>query len=253
MRYLALVIGMLASPAAMAWGADGHRLIAELAEAQLSPAARGQVDRLLSLEPGATMASVSTWADEKRSPATARLHFVNLPEGECTYQRQRDCPDGRCVVEAIRVKLDILKSQAPDAERLAALKWVIHLVGDVHQPLHAGLANDKGGNLFQVRAFGRGSNLHAVWDGELIRRRGGGLSVLQQDAYRARQAVALAPAPEQWARDSCRTRSMNGFYPPDRTINAAYAARWDQVLLTRLAGAGQALAETLNGALASPH
>jgi hypothetical protein len=252
MRYLTLVIGMLASPAAMAWGAGGHRLIAELAEAQLSPAARDHVDHLLSLEPGATMASVSTWADEKRSPATARLHFVNLPEGECTYQRQRDCPDGRCVVEAIRLKVDILKSRAPDAERLAALKWVIHLVGDVHQPLHAGLANDKGGNLFQVRAFGRGTNLHAVWDGELLRRRSAGLYVLQQDASRARQAVALAAAPEQWVRDSCRTRSETEFYPTNRTVDVAYAARWDRVLLMHLAGAGQALAETLNGALASP-
>lgn len=82
---------------ARAWGADGHRLIAELAQMQLKPAAAAEVDRLLSQEPGATMASVATWADERRSSAAARLHYVNLPEGDCNYSRQRDCPDGRCV------------------------------------------------------------------------------------------------------------------------------------------------------------
>lgn len=251
MRFLSLIIGLLVSPAVLAWSADGHRLIAELAQAQLSPAARQQVDQLLSLEPGATMVSVSTWADERRSPATSRLHFVNMPEGECTYSQQRDCSDRRCVVEAINTKVAILKSDAPDAERLAALKWVIHLVGDIHQPLHVGLANDKGGNLFQLRAFGRGSNLHAVWDGELIRRRAGGLSRLLQDAIHAQQAASVPADPAAWASGSCKKRVEAGFYPPGRAVEAAYAAKWDATLVTELRLAGRRLAETLNDVASS--
>ncbi|WP_457356248.1 S1/P1 nuclease [Roseateles sp. P5_D6] len=235
---------------AHAWGADGHRLIAELAAAQLTPVARAEIDRLLSLEPGATLVSVSTWADETRSGATAPLHYVNPPEGDCNYSRQRDCPDGRCVVEAITAKVAILKSNAPDAERLVALKYVVHLVGDIHQPLHVGLPRDKGGNLFQVRAFGRGTNLHAVWDGDLIRHRAGGLSQLLRDVNALEQRTASSPAePARWAAESCRLSRTASFYPEDRSIGMAYQVRWDDSLVVQFALAGRRLAGTLNEAM----
>lgn len=236
---------------ALAWGAEGHRLIAELAQQQLTPAAATEVDRLLGLEPGATMVSVSTWADKVRGDGSGPLHYVSLPEGDCTYSRQRDCPDGQCIVEAITAKLAVLRSTASDAERLAALKWVIHLVGDIHQPLHVGLASDKGGNLFQVRAFGRGSNLHAVWDGDLIRRRAGGMSQLLQDAATAGRTAPQA-TPAMWATQSCSIRSSAWFYPDDRTVGPAYAERWDATMVAQLALAGRRLAEVLNGALQRP-
>ena len=195
------------------------------------------------------MASVSTWADDVRRPATAPLHYVNLPEDDCNYVRARDCANGRCVVEAINNQIAVLKSSAPDTERLAALKWLIHLVGDVHQPLHVGLAADKGGNLFQVRAFRRGSNLHAVWDSELIRRRAGGLSQLLQDTASPSPAASRPPAPEVWASDSCRLRRDPEFYPSSRKVDQHYAARLDAALVKQLSIAGQRLAETLNVAL----
>lgn len=234
---------------AQAWSAEGHRLIAELGAAQLTPAAAAEANRLMGLEPGATMASVSTWADEKRAGVMARLHYVNLPEGDCSYSQPRDCPDGRCVVEAIAAKVAILKSTAPDAERLAALKWVIHLVGDVHQPLHAGLVSDKGGNLHQVRAFGRGANVHAVWDKELIRRRAGGLSQLLHDAFTAPVKSSKPVDAAQWASESCTIRSASGFYPNGRVVGPGYAAQWDGTLVAQLAAAGQRLAAVLNDAL----
>ena len=79
---------------ALAWGSQGHQVIAGLALSQLSPKARAEVDKLLALEPGETLVSVSTWADEHRSPATARWHYVNFPLDSCSYLPQRDCPDG---------------------------------------------------------------------------------------------------------------------------------------------------------------
>lgn len=244
-----LALCAIGAPESHAWGANGHRLIAELAQMQLTPAASAEVNRLLSLEPGATMASVSTWADERRSNATAPLHYVNLPEGECNYYLGRDCPNGRCAVEAMSAKIAILSSTAPDAERLIALKWVIHLVADIHQPLHVGMAADKGGNLFQVRAFGRGSNLHAVWDGELIRRRAGGLSRLLLDASTPSPDGASTVDPAQWVNESCAARSAAGFYPEGRVVGPAYAERWDGTLVEQLALAGRRLASTLNDKL----
>ena len=87
---------------AHAWGSEAHRLIAEVAETQLTAAAKAEVSRLLALEPGSTLASISTWADEHRSPATAALHYVNLPrDGRCRYEPEQSCVKGACVVGAI--------------------------------------------------------------------------------------------------------------------------------------------------------
>ena len=148
---------------AWGWGADGHRIIAELAERQLQPRTAAEVRRLLSLEPGATLGSVASWADQVRTEADARRHYVNMPpEVHCHYVAERDCPNGECVVGAIERQLAILKSKAPDDERLRALKYLVHFIGDVHQPLHAGHAADQGGNTFQLQAFGHGTNLHAL-------------------------------------------------------------------------------------------
>lgn len=244
-----LLLSLLASSSAHAWGAEGHRLIGEMAEAQLTPAARAEVTRLLAAEPGATMASVSTWADQIRSPETAPWHYVNPPPGDCSYERGRDCEDGQCAVEAVREQVTILKSGASDAQRLTALKWVIHLAGDIHQPLHAGFKGDKGGNLYQVRAFGRGTNLHSLWDGALIRNRAGGIDALRVDASTYGAAAPAAPQPASWAVESCKVVSSPGFYPDGRIIEQSYIDQWDPVLVARLKSAAQRLAATLNHTL----
>ncbi len=245
-RFAILIASALTSTHVVAWGAQGHQLIAALAESQLTQAASAEVHRLLAQEPGATMVSVSTWADEQRKGTTAALHYVNLPGGDCTYHRPRDCADGRCVVEAINANAAVLMSEAPDPQRLVALKWLIHLVGDIHQPLHVGLASDKGGNLFQLRSFSRGSNLHAFWDSDFIRHRAGGLSRLMGDAKAAIHSEDPSTAPAKWANASCVIRSSGGFYPAERMIDAAYVARWDRVLVEQLALAGHRLANVLN-------
>ncbi len=142
---------------ALAWGTQGHQVVANLAQAQLSAKARGGVERLLALEPGQTLASISTWADEHRNPTTAAWHYINLPKDTCRYDAERDCPDGQCVVAAIDKQLKVLASEGPDDKKLLALKYLVHLVADVHQPLHAGYRDDRGGNTYQLQAFGRAS------------------------------------------------------------------------------------------------
>lgn len=247
---------LAASQAALAFGGVGHRLIAEMAEARLSPAARAEATRLLAQEPGATLVSVSTWADENRSLGTARWHYVNFHRGEpCQYQPARLCIEGDCVVGALEKQIALLASTAPDAERLLALKYVVHLVADVHQPLHAGFFDDRGGNSFQLQAFDRGTNLHSLWDtGMLINWPGG------EDAFKlAAKAAPASPAPVSqavegtpvsWAEESCRIVAQEGFYPDKRTLDAAYPERWGATLLQRVQGASQRLAEVLNTALA---
>jgi hypothetical protein len=234
---------------ALAWGAQGHRVIASLAQTQLSAKASTEVARLLALEPGATLESISTWADEHRNPASARWHYVNFPRGSCIFVAHRDCPDGKCVVAAIEQQLAIVSGHGPDNKRLNALKYLVHLVGDVHQPLHAGYRDDKGGNTFQLRAFMHGSNLHAVWDSGLIRQLNEDVA---ETAVRLRKQAlpnaVLSSSPTQAAEESCRLVATPGFYP-DRLVDLRYIQRFTPLMEQRLATAGARLAAMLNGAL----
>lgn len=238
--------------ASWAWGNLGHQVVARVAQAQLDPKALAGVNRLLALEPGATLASVSTWADEHRGAGTARWHYVNLPKDSCSYEAARDCPGGQCVVEALHAQLGILSSDASDAARLLALKYVVHLFADVHQPLHAGHADDRGGNQYQIQVHGRGSNLHAYWDSGLILENAADadtlLARLRPDVVAvAASAVATVTDPAAAAQESCRIVATPGFYPP-RKLPAAYVETYRPVMQQRLALAGARLAAALNAA-----
>jgi len=247
---MAAVITTAHSTAA-AWGADGHRLVAEVAEAQLTPQAASEVNRLLALEPGATLVSISNWADEFRSPATAAWHYVNFGrEAGCSYEAAPICVEGTCVVGAINRQLGVLGSNAPDEQRLKALKYVVHFVADVHQPLHAGYADDRGGNRYQLQAFGKGSNLHALWDTLLIQNWRGGQSALSDAVERAAGIVdSGANEPKAWAEQSCQIVATDGFYPDGRMIDTGYVERWSPTLSNQLGLAARRLAIALNRAL----
>jgi hypothetical protein len=242
-RLLPLLLAFL-TLTAHAWGTQGHHIVANLAYAQLTANAKTQVDRLLALEPGATLASVSTWADETRNKITAPWHYVNFPRDSCTYDAARDCSDGQCVVSAIDKQLAVLASNASVEKRLVALKYVVHLVADVHQPLHAGYADDRGGNTYQVQGFGRGTNLHALWDTGLIENTG-----LDTSAMTARLLAVPAPVRDfdaaRVAEESCRIVGGSDFYP-GRKVGAVYVERFTPVMEKQLAAAGARLAAMLN-------
>lgn len=260
----ALLLG-LASPA-FAWGQLGHRLVADLAQDELTPAARRQVDALLEGEKEPTLAGIANWADQIRGTelgkATSKWHYADIAEHGCgQYDAARDCPKGDCVIEAIRRQAAILadRSQPVDARR-QALKFVVHFIGDVHQPMHAGFSRDKGGNTVQVRiptADGgdRGGNLHSLWDSGLIEKTG-----LDEAAYLAKlkalpvvvdvPARALPPQSPAWAQASCRIATRPGVYPADPKIGPDYVATWTPVVDEQLRRAGTHLAQVLNAALA---
>lgn len=208
-----------------AWGSAGHQIVATLAERQLTPQAKFEVQRLLAIEPGSTLASVSNWTDERRSPATAAWHYVNMPrDSSCQYDVTRDCPDGQCVAGAIKRQRRVLASSAPDLDRLKALKYLVHFVADVDQPLHAGFADDKGGNRYHLQAFGRGTNLHALRDSGLINNRP--------------QAVHRHCSP------SSKTRTRTRTEPPRRNWRLQLLRRWShedesEEVFTRGSGASR--------------
>ncbi len=121
------------------------------------------------LHPGTTLADISTWADEihPTRPNTAPWHYVNIPGGASGYNAQRDCPRG-CVVSAIEQSIRLLQDTSNDrAVRQEAFNWVVHLVADLHQPLHA-IADDRGENDVIVRFNGQQTNLPRLWDGDMI-------------------------------------------------------------------------------------
>ena len=237
---------------ALGWGPLGHRVVAQLAQEQLTPAARTQVDRLLATSGARRLADIATWPDDLRdldpdlSRRTARLHYVNFRSRDCNYDPPRDCAGDRCAVWAIGHYATVLGDRSrSDAERAKALSFVVHFVGDVHQPLHASYRDDKGGNDFQVRWHGRGTNLHHIWDSTLLNATG-----LDYRALADRLATDVRPVPQggpaQWAEESCRLVRDGGVYPPTRDIDAAYAARETAVAEERLREAGARLAALLD-------
>ncbi|MCD9033750.1 S1/P1 nuclease [Luteimonas sp. Y-2-2-4F] len=253
----------LACGDALAWGPRGHRLVADIAEAGLTPAARAQVDALLEGEPEPTLAGIANWADQlrERDPdlgrRSARWHYVNIAESGCAYDAARDCPGGDCVVEAIRAQAAILGDTAQPAEaRRQALKFVVHFVGDTHQPMHAGYARDRGGNTVQVNQpdgtpDGYGTNLHALWDSGLFR----GMEE-REAAQRARllgpspgPVAADAGDPAAWAEAACRIATTEGVYPPRPRIDGRYIATWRPIAERQIALGGSRLAALLNASL----
>ncbi len=151
------------------WGRTGHRATGEVAEKHLTKKAKEKVREILN---GMNLAFVSTYGDDiKSDPAYRKYnpwHYVNLEPGETEYTKEKANPDGD-LVHAINSSIAVLKDKKANKEdKEFALKMLVHFVGDLHQPLHAGRGEDKGGNDIQVRWFGDGSNLHRVWDSEMI-------------------------------------------------------------------------------------
>jgi hypothetical protein len=156
----------------VSWGFKGHRVTAQIANDYLTPQAKQAVRNILV---NSSLSDVSTWADEiKNDPQyskTASWHFLNLPVGlnyeqfvKAVYSQDKEN-----VFSAILTAENKLANKSlPLFEKKEALKFLVHLIGDAHQPMHISRAEDKGGNTIQVRFDGKGTNLHSLWDSKLI-------------------------------------------------------------------------------------
>ena len=150
------------------WGKNGHRATGKIAEKHLTRKAKKCIDKILK---GQSLAFVSTYADEIKSDKSFNKyyswHYVNMDLDE-TYEEAEKNPKGD-LVTGINTCIKVLKDKkSTEEEKNFHLKMLVHFVGDLHQPLHIGRKEDKGANDIQVQWFGKGTNLHSVWDSKLI-------------------------------------------------------------------------------------
>jgi hypothetical protein len=195
-----LVLLPFATGSAFGWGCDGHRMVALIARAHLTPAVSSAVDKLLRENPidaalkrfckdrpGDLMADAATWADDARNiEKTADWHFIDIPlaiQGDPADEKEamkwcKASPEGNpgCIVSALDLEWAILRDQSQPAPlRAKALRYVIHFVGDLAQPLHATDNHDRGGNCTEIGFFSsetnaKPENLHSIWDSKILGR-----------------------------------------------------------------------------------
>ncbi|MEP6474172.1 MAG: S1/P1 nuclease, partial [Gemmatimonadota bacterium] len=207
---------------------------------------------------GESMADASVWADEIRGRRreTSSLHFVNIPLAATQYDSTTQCPGGACIIAAIQSDRRILADSAStDNQRAEALRFLIHFVGDLHQPLHVADHGDRGGNDREVQFFGTPDNLHKVWDGELIERAG-----LDENSYLERLQHQMNSLPLDslsggtvidWALEGHRIAAAQVYrLPVGGTIGDQYENAELPVVDLAIIKAGVRLARVLNEALA---
>lgn len=169
MRLLLLaVVILISSTHTFGWGQTGHRVTGRIADLYLNKKAKKELERILY---GQSLAMASTWMDEIRSDSTYDYtidwHWVTIQDGE-TYEQSKKNKNGD-VIQTIERIITELKSKKLNArQEVEAVKMLIHLIGDIHQPLHVGGGNDRGGNDVKIMWFRVDSNLHRVWDTDMI-------------------------------------------------------------------------------------
>ena len=257
-----------------AWGPEGHALVARIAESELTPEVRARVLEILG--PGKTMESVASWADQIRGSRreTAPWHFVDIPISKPHLDMARDCANGDCVVAQIERFRAILKDPAtPPDQRREALMFVIHFVGDMHQPLHSSDNKDRGGNSVRIVFEGRSGNLHSLWDSSLLQVMGTEEAVLPammreaerhrkswakgtvrdwaEEAHKAAQKMVYGKLPKgTWSLQTSIPVAANALPPaPPIAITAAYEHKADLLIAEQIERAGVRLASLLNSTL----
>jgi hypothetical protein len=234
---------------AWAWGQTGHRVVGLVAEQHLTHKARKKVARVLQHN---SLAEVSTWMDEIKSDAafnhTHDWHWVTIPDG-MKYEMVPKNPKGDLVMKLDEFVQALKSHKLSAAQEQEYVKYLVHLVGDLHQPLHVGGKDDAGGNGVRLQWFGQSSNLHRVWDSDMID--GKDLSFTEL----ARFVGEASPAQKQewqkgtihdWAYGMMPYRTQVYNFPADGKLSYRYSyENFDTVELLLLQG-GIRLAGILN-------
>jgi hypothetical protein len=270
---LALACWFLTPARAPAWGSEGHVIVAKIAELNLKPGARLAIGKMLGTIPISDR-RIANFADfVKRNPDYPRFlqsapwHFVDIPVGE-KYDKDRDGNGGANVIDKItEFKKTLADKDAKAEERLEALLFIVHLVGDLHQPLHCATREDHGGNSLKVKFLGHGGNhlnLHSAWDTDLVR---AGMKRLEPGDYAFRlnggtrkedRSKWQEGTPEDWANESNAAaakfayRDSGGNKLPTTgapNLDDAYIKRGVGVVEGQLRKGGIRLAKILNDAL----
>jgi len=243
-----------------AWDTNGHAIVAMLAEERLTPTAKVAVSELLR---GQSLVEVASWPDQVRNQKTAPWHYVNIEIDESQYEPDRHCPHRQCVIGQIeRFRQALADTSMNSEKRQKALKYLVHFVGDLHQPLHAGQNHDRGGNDVKVEFLGRAANpftkkpwnLHQVWDNGLLDKYAPDAkqAVTQINQYlMAQNETELANGSVvQWAMQSHEQARDHAYkFAADKRLDDVYVKQALPAIETQLAKAGIRLAHLLNTAL----
>jgi len=252
---IALAVALAPLDARLLWYDLGHRIVARIAEQRLTPQTKAAVRDILG---GQSLADASVWADnirQYRHDADA-LHFVNIPLSATAYDSARDCPHRGCIIAAITSDTQVLANPAASPiDRAEALRFLIHFVGDLHQPLHVADNGDRGGNRRTVYLQGDSMNLHKVWDGELLKPFGVSESSYLDQLRREMDTLDLDAMARgtvvDWAMEGHRIAIEHAYrLPPDGRLGDAYVKANRPFVDHALIAAGVRLARLLNQSLA---
>ncbi len=249
---LLCVLCFLSTSEALAfdWGQTGHRTTAAIAQQYLSNRAKRNIARLLGNE---TLVTVSTYGDEIKSISTMRKynpwHYVNISQGK-TYEEDDKNPDGDLIVGINTCKEVLASAETSREDKVFYLKMLIHLMGDLHQPLHSGNASDKGGNDLQVRWFKDGTNLHSVWDSKIIESYGMSYSELATNygaESKERYNLYAKGNLMDWMQESQNlAKAVYKSAKSGDKLGYAYMEEYQDVVFIQLEKGGIRLAEVLN-------
>jgi hypothetical protein len=239
---------LILSLTSFGWGPTGHRATGKIAEKYLSKKARTAIDKILG---GQSLAISATWMDDIRSDSaydfTADWHWVTIQDND-TYDKSQKNPKGD-IIETIERLIKELKSHTlnpkDEAERL---KFLIHLVGDIHQPLHVGGGNDRGGNDVKVTWFRTDSNLHRVWDSDMIDDSKLSYTELAESVGKISEndiKLWQQAGVRDWAKESMGLRKQVYDYGNGK-LGYAYSYKNFSTVRNRIAQAGVRLAGLLN-------
>jgi len=252
---------LLALPvAAFAWGTNGHRIIGVNALPLLDDSARAVVIEILGSDSDEAIGKACSWPDTVRETPqwewSAPMHYVNIPRSAVHYDRKRDCANGMCVTEAImKYANELSRPGLNDEQRWQAFAWLCHLVGDLHQPLHAGYRDDRGGNEVDVDYKGKPYNLHQFWDRVVIREHLG-----SGDSWtRPYPDSAWTCPPGNWNpkdvmswTDESHALASKSAYPPDPVIDQQFADQSWLIIRQQWQKASWRLAQILNAVVGEP-
>jgi hypothetical protein len=266
-----LLLASFTSTQLTAWGPKGHAIIADIATSRLTPATRENIQLLLGSE---SLASVSSWADQVRKERDESYdwHFVDIPREASGFAAERDCfrPQDKhkdaqtdhhnCVVDRIAMFEKVLGDEnAPRTARVEALKWLVHFVGDLHQPLHA-IDEAHGGNDIKLPVFGSAKcgehdcNLHWAWDSLLLEHTGYSeeeyVARLQKQMEDRKLEQQPAGTPDEWANES-HLEARRIIEQKAAAIDEQYYQANINLIDRKLALAGLRLAAVLNHTLGS--
>jgi len=233
----------------ISWGFKGHRVVATIAQKHLSSGTAYVVSAYLK---GESMSDVATWADENKNSTTAPWHFLNLPLGLTHEQFVKFVSesDNNVYTAILKTEASLKDKSLTLDQKNEALKYLIHLVGDAHQPMHISRKEDKGGNTIQVRFDNKGTNLHSLWDSKLIDHEGlreADMVKIYDVATAAQIKQWQSDSPMEWIWESYQVSSeLYAQIKPGQDIDEAYYQKYIPVIRKRIDQAGIRLAGELN-------